>query len=350
MIDTKRARITRALKQLVLNSPGAVSRGDVAEALDIDLRTAAIYLEQLRESGLLRCEKLVSGGKGRPSRVYCSNAANLAFLGIKIFSNLEVDAVLIDSVGRELARKNMLLPANASRLTAFTAILDLIKGFRVYGNKKLFGVGMAISRWLQPPLAGEDVYANLADYLARESSLAIHRDVNINAVAFAEAQSMKCRNLAEVHAGKVIEFGLVRDGLVQPDFAGREAWLSHLCVNPDGRRCYCGKYGCLENYITSGARSERLKNDNNPAVRRALGEMLGSAMVRLVRKYPVEAVLLVGVEDIFPAAEEYFSSRVTGVSLQCKRAPQSVEYAVALEAAYLELHRYTEKSSEHKNS
>ena len=84
MIDTKRARITRALKQLVLNSPGAVSRGDVAEALDIDLRTAAVYLEQLRESGLLRCEKLVSGGKGRPSRVYCSNAANLVFLGIKI--------------------------------------------------------------------------------------------------------------------------------------------------------------------------------------------------------------------------------------------------------------------------
>ena len=67
-------------------------------------------------------------------------------------------------------------------------------------------------------------------------------------------------------------------------------------------------------------------------------------------KYPVEAVLLMGVDDIFPAAEEYFLSRVSGVSLQCKRTPQSVEYAAALEAAYLELHRYTEKSSEHKNS
>ena len=68
MIDTKRARITRALKQFILSSSGAVSRGDVAHALNIDLRTAASYLEDLCNSGLLRCEKFVSGGKGRHHR------------------------------------------------------------------------------------------------------------------------------------------------------------------------------------------------------------------------------------------------------------------------------------------
>jgi len=350
MIDTKRARITRALKQFILGSSGAVSRGDVAEALNIDLRTAASYLEELCGSGLLRCEKFVSGGKGRPVMVYSSNADNLAFMGIKIFSNLEVDAILIDSAGHELAHDHLTLPANASRLTAFTTILELIKRFKVVENKRLFGVGLAISRWLQPPLAGEDVYANLADYLERESGVAIHRDVNINAVAFAAALDMNCRNLAVVHPGQVIEFGLVRNGLVQNDFARREAWLSHLCVNPEGRRCYCGKYGCLENYVTSGARSERLKNNSNTAVLQALGEMLGSAMVRLVSKYPVDVVLIMGAADIFPAAEKYFSSRVSNIVLLNRCTPQSVEYAVALEAAYCELHRFTEKISEKTNS
>ena len=318
MKDTKRARITRALKQLALTSHNGVSRSGAAEYLNIDLRTASLYLEQLTENGLLRCEKSSSGGKGRPHTVYRSNADNLCFMGIQIYSNV-------------------------SRLTVFSEVLELVKRNQKVGTRSLYGIGLAISRWLQPPLAGEDVYANLADYLERESNVAVHRDVNINAVALAVAKKLNCRNLALVHTGKVIEFGLVRDGVPVEGFQKRESWLSHICVNPDGRRCYCGKYGCLENYVTSGARTERLTKGSASATLRAIGGMLGVAMVRLVRKYPVEAVVLLGAEDIFPSAEEYFLSRMpAGISISCKRSLPLADYAAALEAAHFELHRFTE--------
>ena len=342
MKDTKRARITRALKQITLTSHNGVSRAEAAEHLGIDLRTASFYLEQLTANGLLRCEKIASGGKGRPCTVYRSNADRLCFIGIKIYNNLEVSAVVIDSVGRELQREKMVLPENVSRLSVFRAVLDLIKRNQKVGERSLYGIGLAISRWLQPPLAGEDVYANMADYLERESGVAVHRDVNVNAIAFASAKKLNCRNLALVHTGKVIDFGLVRDGVPVADFLKREEWLSHICVNPDGRRCYCGKYGCLENYVTSGARAERLDKGNAAATLRALGEMLGVAMVRLVRKYPVETVILVGADDIFPAADEYISGRLpVGVSVSCKRNLPLVDYAAALEAAHFELHCFT---------
>ena len=181
MKDTKRARITRALKQLALTSHNGVSRSGAAEYLNIDLRTASLYLEQLTENGLLRCEKSSSGGKGRPHTVYRSNADNLCFMGIQIYSNLDVSAVVIDSVGRELQCENITLPENVSRLTVFSEVLELVKRNQKVGTRSLYGIGLAISRWLQPPLAGEDVYANLADYLERESNVAVHRDVNINA-------------------------------------------------------------------------------------------------------------------------------------------------------------------------
>ncbi|MBE6380973.1 MAG: ROK family protein [Lentisphaerae bacterium] len=338
MKDTKRARIIRALKQLALTSHTGISRSDAAEHLQIDLRTASLYLEQLAENGLLRSEKVSSGGKGRPCTIYRSNADNLCFLGIKISSNLDVSAVVIDAVGRELHRESLVLPENVSRLSLFSAILDMVKRNKSVDNRSLYGIGLAISRWLQPPLAGEDVYANLADYLERESGVAVHRDVNINAVAFGLAKQLNIRNLALIHTGKVIEFGLVRDGVPVPDFLKREAWLSHICVNPDGRRCYCGKYGCLENYVTSGARSERLSKGNTNATLIALGKMLGIAMVRMVRKYPVDTVLLMGSDDIFPAAEEYFSSRITQqVYIKNQRSLPMVDYAVALEASHFEL-------------
>lgn len=344
MKDTKRAKITRELKQLALTSSGGISRAEAAQQLQIDLRTASVYLEELASGGLLRSETVPCPGKGRPHTVYRSNADNLSFLGLQIFEGFSASAVLTDSVGRKLSEKKFSLPANGSRLSVFSALLDVVQSFKNFQNKKLYAAGLAISRWLQPPLAGEDVYANLTEYLQRECSVAVYRDVNINAVAFSFARKQECSNLAIVHPGRVIEFGLVLDGVPDKEFAKREAWLSHLCVNPDGRRCYCGKYGCLENYVTSGARAERLHSGNTGGTVRTIGGMLGVAMVRIARKYPLEKILLFGADELFPAAEEYFSQRINGSCKLCLgHQPPEVAYGAALEAAHYELYRYTQR-------
>ena len=344
MKDTKRARIIRELKQLALTGSGGISRAEAAQKLGIDLRTASVYLEELSAGGLLRSETVPCVGKGRPHSVYRSNADNLSFLGIQISGGFTASVVLIDSVGRKLAGEKFALPESGSRLSVFSALLEIIRKYKDFQNKRLYAVGLAISRWLQLPLAGEDVYANLSEYLQRESAVAVYRDVNINAVAFAAGFKHHCRNLAIVHPGRVIEFGLVIDGVPDKEFAKREEWLAHLCVNPDGRRCYCGKYGCLENYVTSGARSERINPGNMHATTRALGSMLGVAMVRIARKYPVEKIVLYGADELFPAAEEYFSQKIGNACQFClNHQLAEVDYGAALEAAHYELYRYTKR-------
>ncbi len=345
MKNTKRARIVRALKALVLNSPDGISRAQAAESLDIDLRTAAAYLEQLTSDGLLKRECIFSGQKGRPGGVYKSNAEALCFLGLGIFQNMTVCSVVVDGAGRELAKATFKLPENASRLSVFSAIRDLAIRFLNVDGRRLYGIGLAISRWLQPPLAGGDTYANLADYLEREIGVAVYRDVNINTVAYATAAATTggVRNLAVIHPGMVIEFGLVLDGEPDRNFTRREAWLSHMCVNPRGRRCYCGKYGCLENYVTAGALKERLLPGGPAGTVHALGEMLGMAMVRIAHKFPVEAIVLLGVEELYPWTEEYFKQHNSNaVRLSFLPRTPGVEYGAALEAAHFELQRFTE--------
>ncbi|MBO5923866.1 MAG: hypothetical protein J6Q81_05070, partial [Lentisphaeria bacterium] len=153
MKDTKRARITRELKQLALTAAGGISRADAAQKLQIDLRTASVYLEELAAGGLLRSETVPCSGKGRPHSVYRSNADNLSFLGIQIFGGFTASAVLIDSVGRKLAGEKFALPESGSRLSVFSALLDIVRHYSVFQGKRLYAVGLAISRWLQPPLA-----------------------------------------------------------------------------------------------------------------------------------------------------------------------------------------------------
>ncbi len=343
MKNTKKARNVRALKELVLRNPDGVSRQDAADTLGIDLRTAAAYLEQLTADGLFRRECAFSGRKGRPGAVYHSNAEALCFLGMGIFQNLTVSAIAIDSTGRELRKETMKLPENTSRLSVFSAIRDFVCRFRKVENRRLYGVGLAISRWLQPPLSGGDNYANLADYLERETGIAVHRDVNINTLAYACATEMHLSNLAVIHLGMVIEFGLVINGEPERDFAKREAWLSHMCVNPKGRRCYCGKYGCLENYVTSGALSERLKiQPQSPAILQSLGTMLGLALTRVIQKFKVDTVIQIGATELFPEVANYVRGHAPEhTQLLLRTLNPSVEYGAALEAAHFELYRFT---------
>ena len=344
MKDTKKARVVRALKSMVLSAPGGVSRQEAADALAIDLRTAAAYLEQLTAAGLFRRENAFSGRKGRPGACYSSNADALCFLGLSVTQNLAVSAAVIDSAGNMLTQEACVLPEPASRLSVFSAIRDFANRFREFRDKRLYGIGLAISRWLQPPLSGEDTYANLSDYLARETGVAVHRDVNINCVAYACSVKLREPDLAVIHPGLVIEFGLVRNGEPERDFTPREAWLSHLCVNPRGRQCYCGKYGCLENYVTRGALNERLKPPISPAVVQSLGEMLALALRRLARKYEVGTMLLLGVDEISAEvlrAYRHNSGEPAMPRLLLHGFQPQVSYGAALEAAHFELHRFT---------
>ena len=144
MKDTKRARITRELKELVLSRSAGVSRSEAAGLLKIDLRTAALYLEELRQSGLFRCEVVAGSGKGRPRALYRSNADKLAFLGLQIAGDMSAAVTLVDSVGRKLASSKHRLPENGSRLSTFSAILDMVEDFRDFPGYTLYGVGLAI--------------------------------------------------------------------------------------------------------------------------------------------------------------------------------------------------------------
>jgi len=343
MKDTKKARIVRALKELVLRSSRGVSRQEAADALRIDLRTAAAHLERLTSAGLFRSETAPAEGKGRPGLIYRSNTGMLAFLGLSLSQTLTLSAMAVDASGNVLREEVRQLSGEGSRLAVFTAIRDCAAAFRTVGGKRLYGIGLAISRWLQPPLAGDDTYANLSDYLEREIGVAVYRDVNINAVAKACSVKLREPDLAVIHTGLVIEFGLVRGGEPQLDFARRETWLSHLCVNPKGRQCYCGKYGCLENYVTRGALNERLKSPAAAAVKQSLGAMLASALRRLARKYQVGSLMLVGADEIFPEVERALrhDGGEPAPTLRRTAFRLNVSYGAALEAAHFELYRFT---------
>lgn len=254
---TKKSRKLMELKRLLLNSDG-ISRSEAATLTDLDIRTAGAYLEELVESGLARGVVQPPKGQGRPSVLFLPNRDNLCYVGLLISAELVVTGCIIDYDDNILSRDSFRFDKNCSKLTVFRRLLDFIKESVVkHPEYRLTAAGIAISRWLQPPLASYDLYSGLADYLTRESGVPVYRDININMLAYLYSKRYNCRNLALVSPGRVIELGMVINNFPVAKLYEHEQWLAHLTMNPQGRKCYCGKRGCLENYVTAGALQER---------------------------------------------------------------------------------------------
>lgn len=349
MVELKKERLFREMKALVLNSPDGVTRSAVAQYLGVDLRTAAAYLEQLTNSGFAVRRTADARGRGRPVARYFSCCEQLSFLGLVIFQGLRLEAVLIDFQGKILREETVLLAKCPSIFSVFTAILELTKKLRDTEGYRLYGIGLAISRWLQPPLSREDLYCSLAGALKREFGISVCRDVNINAVAYACACERKVRNLAVIHAGLVMEFGLVRAGEPDLRFTEREEWLSHLCVNPEGRRCYCGRRGCLANYVTTDILRERLdavrqKPEKWNETVRSLGEMLGEGIIRTAWEFPeIELIYVICDPELTAITEEFcmkHNPRPGLLKIELLKKSPSVALGAALESAFFEVNRY----------
>ena len=351
---TKKDRKNAQLKQFILRS-GTITRAEAVKHADLDIRTAASYLERLCKQGFCRKESSAPDGKGRPGIIYRTNFENMVFAGVLISQNMRIQCVLCTIDGDILKQENWELNCQQSKLTVFNSILDMIKNIAGdFPDKILGGIGVAVSRWLQPPLATYDLYSGLAKFLEKETKIEVHRTLNINALAYDAANSNDQKDIAVFHTGNVIELGIIQNGRNIQNYQEHESTLAHLMVNPNGPRCYCGKKGCLENYVTNTALSERISNispgatlndsDSNHKIKKLKDEIvdyLVQACLYLNETYKSEQIFLMMNNDIIARiAEEFEKEKLNCKITNLNSKKYSVVRGAALMAAFMTVKQY----------
>jgi glucokinase len=92
-------------------------------------------------------------------------------------------------------------------------------------------------------------------------------DANAAAVGemlFGAAKGMK--DFIIITLGTGLGSGIVTDGKLVLGHDGFAGELGHTTVNPNGRKCGCGKLGCLETYVSA------------PGIRRTIFELMASSV------------------------------------------------------------------------
>ena len=179
----------------------------------------------------------------------------------------KIEGVVLDEAGREIIRKRI----PTEREHGYWHILNRIKMIHdelaaaVPGQPTTFGIGTPGA--LSPRtgllknsntvcMNGQPVKNDLEKLLGRK--IEIQNDANCFAMAEALLGAGKGRKLVfGVIMGTGCGGGIVHNGEV---FTGAQAiageW-GHMCIDPNGPVCYCGKKGCVETFISGGGLENR---------------------------------------------------------------------------------------------
>lgn len=255
--DFIRRRNLSALITL-LHHRGPHSRSDLMTQLGLTRSTITVLVAELVELGLVReITQEATGRVGRPSSMIAANSTVAA-----IAVHPEPDAITVGLVGlggEVLARlrHDIGAPLSARRMVA--TIASLVDGMRadIDRHYDVVGVGLAIPGLV----SAADGKVLLAPHLkwknepiARELSAALGypvtagNDSSVGAMGeflFGAGQGMQDIVFAN-GTSSGIGGGIVIAGQLLRGKEGYAGELGHTLVNTNGRKCYCGRRGCLE--------------------------------------------------------------------------------------------------------
>ncbi|MET0989583.1 MAG: ROK family protein [Glaciihabitans sp.] len=308
----------------MLHHDGPQSRADLVRRTGLTRSTIAVLASELADLDLVRDlgATAVPGQVGRPSALLEANS-QIAAIAI----HPETDAITVGIVGLggvvlRRVRYDTMEPASARETVRI--VRTIIEGMRAdLGDEcRIVGAGVAIpgmvdatdGRVLLAPHLGwknEAVAANLARALG--VSVVAGNDASVGAMGeFAFGAARDVQNLVYVNGtASGIGGGVIIDGVLLRGMGGFAGEMGHTLVNSAGRRCHCGRIGCLETEVSLERllpylRRERIDEDEldialglarDPALLRELSRQVGflsEALTNFVNLFSPDTVVLAG--------------------------------------------------------
>lgn len=262
--------LNRRLLLRLLREQGPTSRTDLAEASGLSNGAVTRIVGELMEEGFLVEQSIgVSTGGRRPVLLDLDTTGRVV-AGLKLMDDA-ILAVLVDLKGTVIANSRTALRSHDAKVVlarAAKAIERLMDGIGATYDR-LAGVGLCMPGtidWetgvcqLAPFFNWQDVH--VSELLHDLTGVPVAVDNDVNALAVAESlfgRGRTVRDFAVITLGRGVGAGLVTGGRVYRGARGGAGEFGHVVSELGGRRCECGKAGCLEAYVGEQALLGRLR-------------------------------------------------------------------------------------------
>lgn len=343
--------LTRTAVLALLGAGGALSRAEIARALEVSPATVTQVTRDLLARGMVvEVEQAPSRG-GRPGqRLALVGSAGHA-VGVKVAADhvamvdVGLDGVVLGSWSKDFDGSS---PAAAENLAS---VLREVLATVARSETPLLGLGVGVpgsvddqaSGVVDAPTLGW-TRLQLGAHLRAALGVPVLVENDVNALAAAErlyGHGRHHRDFLVVTIGRGIGASLVTGGSVYRGSRGGAGEVGHMPVTADGPVCACGSRGCLEAVIgeeallrtgrRAGLRRLRVLLDLVAAAERCdaratqvfsdAAETLGLAVAGLVNVVDPEIVVVLGEgTQAWPWWEQGFERALRGHLLPLRRA------------------------------
>ncbi|MBT1634297.1 ROK family protein [Clavibacter michiganensis] len=241
------------------------SRSEVAERTGLSAQTVTNVARRLIDEGLVREGGTVIRGPGKPRTLLHLVAAGRLAVGVHVDPAV-ITAVLLDLEGAVLRHASSPTPSASRPDDVVALVARLVDGLiRDAGvdRSAVLGVGIAApgpidvaeGLVLDPPMLPRWRHVPLRSALATATGLPVLLEKDVTAAAVAELWfgDGGRRNLAFVYYGTGFGTGLVLGGEPVRGASSNAGDAGHIMVASRGRRCTCGRIGCVGELITPHA-------------------------------------------------------------------------------------------------
>jgi predicted NBD/HSP70 family sugar kinase len=339
---------------------GSTSRAELTASLGLNRSTIGALTADLATAGLVREDvprDLSRTRAGRPSLVVQAAAEQFYVYAFAIGVD-RVTAARIGLGGVVLSRREVTRPRGARPAAKVVAPLaEFVRETRetVPYGAVCVGSGAAVSAivrqddgtirlnshlgWTDEPL-GTALTEALGEAAGTEVPLAVRNGADLAALAeYTRGVAVGCSNVIYLHGDAGVGGGIIADGRPVTGHGGYGGEVGHMVVNPRGRRCTCGSWGCWETEIGEYAlvRAAGQAGTGGAAVvavveaagrgdalalsaLRQVGDWLGFGVANLVNIFNPEMVIFGGtLRDVYMAAAAQVRGRLNRMCLPACR-------------------------------
>lgn len=238
---------------------GQSSRQEISQSLGISLPTTTRNLNALQEDGFIENAGEFESTGGRKAVIYQYVSDSRYAMGIDITRN-HLSIVLVDLALNIIANKRMRIPFRETHeyFSVLQQEFEEIVSANIPDRSRLLGVGISL-----PAIIGEDhrtvtyatviplslnIYSFFSNYI-REPFLFFN---DANSAGLAESwKGDYADSVAYLSLSSSIGGAYMSGRSIYTGSNNRGGEFGHMIIVPHGRRCYCGRYGCLDAYCNA---------------------------------------------------------------------------------------------------
>ena len=257
----------------LLNDRGAMPRKDIAHSLGITPAAVTQICNELMELGVLREQgELYEEGKSGRKKILVNLDYNYAYI-LTICIEIDDTTIAVGNLHGDCLGKRV-IPTDES-VSAENLLGQMAREARYLigslklDNARFLGAGISVpglvDREKGLTLTPSRIWQEAVPVRSiMEERLKMPVIIENNVKAYAEAEitfgsAKLAPNILFVKWGPGVGSAIVIHGEVYDNTRGRASELGHILVNPGGKKCRCGRRGCLETEVSTHAIVESVR-------------------------------------------------------------------------------------------